>query len=67
MIDMMYIVSLIISFSTLILSIIMTFLDPDSRFFNYFGDTEIYFCMGVSVAFMILGFIKDFRSDHQNE
>ena len=63
----MYIASLIFSFITLAMAIAMAFIDPESRFFNYFGDTELYFLMGVSLVFLILGFIKDLRSDHQNE
>lgn len=63
----MYIASLIFSFITLAMSIVIAFIDPESRFFNYFGDTELYFFMGVSVILLIIGFLSDLRSDHQNE
>ena len=57
----MYIVSLVFSFIVVIMTIIMTFIDEESNFFKFFGYTELYFLMGVSIVFLILGILIDIK------
>ena len=55
----MYIISMIISLFVLIMNVIMVFSEADSSIFKIFGNTETWFCIGVSVLFLIMGIILD--------
>ena len=52
----MYLASLVISFSTLCLTIWLMFADAESRLANMVGDIEIFFLIGVAVVLMCVGF-----------
>ena len=55
----MYITSLVLSLFSLIMAIFIMDADVDSQLLRYFGDTELYLCMGVSIVFLVIGIIQD--------
>ena len=62
---MYYIMSIVISLFVLVMNIIMLFSESDSNIFKIFGNTETWFCIGVSIVFLIIGLIVDKRKDEE--
>ena len=58
---LLYLLSLIISLSTLILTIINAFSKPDALIFKVFGIKEICVTLIISVILLTLGIISDKR------
>lgn len=58
---MLYFLSMLTSLFTLIMVVSMAFSPPDSAIFRLFGDTETYYCLGVSVVLLVIGIITDGR------
>ena len=58
-----YITSAIVSFWMIVVTGIMMFSEEDAAIFKAFGDTEIFFCLGVSIVLLALGLIIDKRED----
>ena len=56
---MFYLLSMATSLFTSILVITMLFSDPESYIFRMFGDTEIYFCVGVAIILLVAGLITE--------
>ena len=54
-----YIGSLITNVFNLILIIILTFADEDAKIHKFFGDKEIYICVFLAFAFMVVGHLLD--------
>ena len=57
----LYLASAAMSLFTLIMALVGMDLDPESKFYMFWGGTETWFCIGVSVIFLILGFVVDNR------
>jgi len=60
-----YITSIFMALSVFILSCVSMFADEESYFFRMFGDTEIFFCLGVSLVLLVIGVITDLREDKE--
>lgn len=63
---MLYILTLILSFFTLLINIIMCFSEPDSYIFKMFNETDIWVCIGICIVFIIIGLIRDKRNERNN-
>lgn len=63
----MYISSLFISLFALIMTIISAFAEEESDIFKVWGNTETWFCIGVSIVLLAIGLIVDKRRDKEIE
>lgn len=57
--------SIIISICTLILELILTFIDVEAHIHSFIGDDEIYILIGISVILLISGLIKNIKKDKE--
>ena len=61
----MYIASFFVSLFTLVMTIIMSFSEPESRIFRLFGVERAWIFTGIAFVLLVLGIIVDYR-DRQN-
>lgn len=57
--------SIIISICTLILELILTFIDVEAHIHSFIGDDEIYILIGISVILLISGLIRNIKKDKE--
>ena len=57
--------SLVLSTCTLILELIVTSVDEETRIHSFVGDDEIYILMGISVILLVLGLVRDIKNDKE--
>ena len=58
-----YLGSLIISLFTLIMTIILIFIDEESTLVKFYGNKESYICLCVAIILIALGLISDKRNE----
>ena len=58
-----YLSSLVISLFTLIMTIILMFVDSESSFGKFYNEKEIWVCIIISVILIALGLISDKRDN----
>lgn len=57
--------SIIISICTLILELILTFIDVEAHIHSFIGDDEIYILIGISIILLISGLIRNIKKDKE--
>ena len=61
----MYIMSLILSSITMVMCLVKSFSNPETETLKFFGDTELWCCLILSVIFIIIGARIDSRKDKE--
>ena len=63
----LYIISLVLSLVTLVMTILAVLTDPGPRFYHYFGDIQTCILIGSSILLIVLGVITDkHKGDEDN-
>lgn len=58
-----YLGSLIISLFSLIMTIILIFVDEESTLVKFYGNKETYICLCIAIILIALGLISDKRNE----
>lgn len=60
-----YISSMLVSMFVFVMTVVMMFSSEDSYVFRMFGDTEVVFCIFVSLVLLIVGLVTDIKEDKE--
>ena len=57
--------SFLVSSCTLILELVLTFVNEEAKIHSFIGDDEIYILMGISVILLVLELVRDYKKDKE--
>lgn len=67
MAKLLYLGSLIVSIFSMVMTILLAFVNEESNIWRVFGYKEDYICVSIAAILLILGFINDREERHEEE